>query len=258
MPRTAHDSMAADRSGLAGRGKTIAAKTVREPGVIGIDGSRLSVGERTGTETYTFQLLSAVSLLPRDDPIRIYVNAEEPPADLPEVGASVCMPFPRLWTHVRLSWEMQRRPPATLFVPAHVVPARHPRSVVTIHDLGYLYHPDAHPPTTRRMLHWTTKWSVRAAQRVIAISETTRRDLEEHYRLAAGRITVIPHGVDRRFRPVDSAALAELRTRMHLPDRYILFVGTVQPRKNLARLAAALSLVARDGFPHWLVVAGKR
>jgi glycosyltransferase involved in cell wall biosynthesis len=231
---------------------------VTEPGVIGIDGSRLSVGERTGTETYTFQLLSAMSRLSPDDPIRIYLNAKEPPADLPAIGAPVCMPFPRLWTHLRLSWEMLRRPPATLFVPAHVVPVRHPRSVVTIHDLGYLYHPDTHPPTTRRMLHWTTEWSVRAARHVIAISETTRRDLEVHYPVAAGRITVIPHGVDPRFRPVDAAARAELRTRLHLPDRYVLFVGTIQPRKNLSRLAAALSLVERAGYPHWLVVAGKR
>jgi glycosyltransferase involved in cell wall biosynthesis len=240
------------------RGATIPSKTVTQQGVIGIDGSRLTVGERTGTETYTHQLLTAMAGLVPDEPIRIYLNAARPPADLPPFGESVCIPFPRLWTHVRLSWEMQRHPPAVLFVPAHVVPLRHPPTVVTIHDLGYLHHPDAHPPATRRMLHWTTKWSAWAARRVIAISDATRRDLREYYRVPNARISVIPHGVDPRLRPADPSTVQELRSRLRLPDRYILFVGTVQPRKNLARLAAALSLVQRAGFPHWLVVAGKR
>jgi glycosyltransferase involved in cell wall biosynthesis len=153
---------------------------------------------------------------------------------------------------------MQRRPPGVLFVPAHVVPFRHPRTVVTIHDVGYLHHPDAHPPRDRRLLHLTTRWSVHAARRVIAISETTRRDLVYHYRVPESRIHVIPHGVDRRMRPADAGAVAEVKRRLYLPDRYVLFVGTIQPRKNLGRLAEALRFVAQAGLPHKLVIAGKR
>lgn len=226
--------------------------------MIGIDGSRLTAGERTGTETYTYQLLAALARLDVPDPIRLYLNTASPPADLPPIGEPVCLPFPRFWTHLRLSWEMQRRPPDVLFVPAHVVPLRHPPSVVTIHDLGYLHQPEAHPPSARRMLDLTTRWSARVARRIIAISDTTRRDLTAHYGVPAERIQVIPHGVDHAMRRASRESVVELRRRLALPDAYILFVGTVQPRKNLGRLARAMAVVARAGLAHQLVIAGKR
>jgi glycosyltransferase involved in cell wall biosynthesis len=226
--------------------------------VIGIDASRLSVGQRTGTETYTYQLLSALARLNIDDPIRLYLNAVES-ADLASMsGEPVCMPFPRFWTHGRLSWEVLRRPPEVLFVPAHVVPAVHPRTVVTIHDLGYLHEAAAHTPSQRRMLDWTTRWSCHAATRIIAISETTKQDLQTAYHIAADRISVIPHGVDPAFHPRANAEIAAIKQRYHLPDDYILAVGTIQPRKNLGRLAAAMKSVERAGLPHRLVIAGKR
>jgi len=225
---------------------------------IGIDGSRLSVGERTGTETYCYHLLTALARLGIDDDIRVYLNAAVPPSDLPPIGTPICIPFPRLWTHLRLSLEMQLRPPAVLFVPSHVVPLRHPRSVVTIHDVGYLHHPDTHPANTRRLLDLTTRWSTQVARQVIAISEATKRDLIAHYRVPESRIRVVPHGVAQSLRCPDPQVIAELKRRLDLPPSYVLFVGTVQPRKNLGRLAAALSFVAKAGLPHHLVIAGKR
>jgi glycosyltransferase involved in cell wall biosynthesis len=153
---------------------------------------------------------------------------------------------------------MQRRPPAVLFVPAHVIPLRHPPSVVTIHDLGYLHHPEAHPQRDRWMLDWTTRWSTRVARRVIAISEATRCDLVQCYGVAQDKIDVIPHGVDSRFFAVDDDAIRRVRQSLALPERFVLAVGTVQPRKNLGRLAVAMRYLAASGLPHSLVVAGKR
>jgi glycosyltransferase involved in cell wall biosynthesis len=224
---------------------------------IGIDASRLTVGERTGTETYTAQLLRAIAADPPPERIRLYLNSREiPPEAAPFEAARI--PFPRLWTHARLSWEMLRDPPDLLFVPAHVVPIRHPRTVVTIHDLGYLHEPDAHPPADRRLLDWTTRWSVHAAHRVIAISETTRQDLIRFYGVSEDRIRVVRHGVGPEFRPLPTEAVVATRRRLGLPEHYVLAVGTVQPRKNLAVLAAAMRVVAGTGLPHRLVIAGKR
>ncbi|MGH2559007.1 MAG: glycosyltransferase family 4 protein [Thermomicrobiales bacterium] len=224
--------------------------------VIGIDASRLSVAERTGTETYTFNLIHALADLRSNDDFRLYLNAALPPPDLPPLGDTVSMPFPRFWTHARLSWEMLRRPPEVLFVPAHVVPVLHPRSVVTIHDLGYLHEPEAHPTAQRRTLDWTTRWSCRSARRVIAISDATRRDLLTHYDVPPDRIIVIPHGV----KPTRASEedVARVRADHDLPPHFILAVGTIQPRKNLGRLARALSELARAGLEQHLVVAGKR
>jgi glycosyltransferase involved in cell wall biosynthesis len=226
--------------------------------VIGIDASRITVDRLTGTETYTFQLLKALARIAPAEQFELYLNAGEPPKGVELPGAPVCIPFPRLWTHVRLSAEMARRRPGVLFVPAHVVPLIHPRSVVTIHDLGYRVHPESHPADQTRMLDWTTRWSVRSARRVIAISNTTRDDLIEQYGVAPNKIAVIPHGVAAEFRPAAADQIASVRAKYDLPERYILSVGTVQPRKNYDRLAAAVATLTGEHEDATLVIAGKR
>src|SRR5436190_3218944 len=103
---------------------------------IGIDASRALVARRTGTEHYSASLLRALAGLPEAERYRfvLYLNvASEAQArkrlgfDVPANWKIHAIPFPRLWTHARLSWEMLHRPPGVLFVPAHVVPLLHPR-----------------------------------------------------------------------------------------------------------------------------------
>jgi glycosyltransferase involved in cell wall biosynthesis len=230
---------------------------VAQPRAIGIDASRLTVGRLTGTETYTYQLLRAIARLAPPDEFDIYLNTDRPPADMSLPGRPVCIPFPRFWTHLRLSAEMILRRPGTLFVPAHVVPLIHPPTVVTIHDLGYLSHPESHPASALRMLDWTTRWSVRVAKRMIAISNATKLDLIRHYRVPADTIDVVHHGVAPEFRPATRGEIERIRTRYRLPERYLLAVGTVQPRKNYGRLAAAVAALNRDDVDFTLAIAGK-
>jgi glycosyltransferase involved in cell wall biosynthesis len=148
---------------------------------------------------------------------------------------------------VRLSAEVVLRPPDVLFVPAHVLPLGAPlrrgmRTVVTIHDMGYLHFPDAHTPAHRLYLRLSTRWSARAATRLIAISAVTRDDLVRFAGARPDKIAVIHHGVSPRFRPVeDHAALAAAQAKYGIRPPYILYVGTIQPRKNLARLLEAFA-----------------
>lgn len=228
----------------------------REP-VIGIDASRLNVAHRTGTETYTWETLRAMAELAPGAPIRLYLNAERAPDSFRQSWEERPIPFPRFWTHARLSVELSKHPPALLWVPAHVIPLNHPKSVVTIHDLGYLHHPEGHTAKQRRTLDLTTRWSSRVAEHIIAISEITKRDLIDRYGVRPEKVTVIPHGVSDRFAPAGDEAIASLRDRYHLDRPYVLAVGTVQPRKNYAGLARAMAAVAEYGFPHQLVIAGK-
>jgi glycosyltransferase involved in cell wall biosynthesis len=225
--------------------------------LIGIDASRLAVAERTGTETYTHEIVDALGRLLPAGRLRLYLNTKTPPPGLPATAEPVAIPFPRFWTHARISWEMQRRPPDVLFVPAHVVPIRHPRTVVTVHDLGYLHIPDAHPPRQRRMLDLTTQWSVRAATRVIAISARTRDDLVTHYGADPAKIAIVHHGVSAEMRRPSDTDIIEIRRRYRLPERFVLAVGTLQPRKNLGRLSTAVRALADDGRNVSLVLAGK-
>lgn len=222
---------------------------------IGIDASRMAWARRTGTEQYTAHLLEALVGQGGPHHPRLYFNRLPDPRPAWLEAAEVReMPFPRLWTHARLSWEMLRRPPDVLFVPAHVLPLWRPRrTVVTIHDLGYLHFPEAHPPRRRLELHLSTAWNARVATRVIAVSQATKDDLVRHYRVVPDKIAVVHHGVEERFRPTpDPAAPA----RYGLPSRYLLYLGTLQPRKNLERLVQAYGRLPGDAPP--LVLAGAK
>ncbi len=230
------------------------------PLTIAIDASRTLPALRTGTEQYSVFLLRA--LMAMGTPHRWLLYAPGPPPDdllpLPPRWEWRTIPLPRLWTHLRLSGEMARCRPDVLFVPAHIVPIVHQRAtVVTIHDLGYLHFPAAHPALSRRYLDWSTRWSVRAARRVIAVSGATRDDLITMLKTPHEKITVVHHGVrPASARPPDAAARATLE-RLGISRPYALFLGTVQPRKNLRRLIRAFRLVVDAGLPHTLVIAGR-
>jgi glycosyltransferase involved in cell wall biosynthesis len=242
---------------------------------IGIDASRLSISKRTGTENYSWQITRGLLNHPSPHHFSLYFN--QPPADavwqefLATPQAELrSIPFPRLWTHLRLSSELFRQPPDVLFVPAHVLPLYHPsRSVVTIHDLGYLYYPEAHTHQARLYLDYSTRFSAKQASRIIAVSETTRQALIRHYQLDPAKIVTVHHGFDQQhFQPVlDPNQLEAVRQRYQLgAGPYLLFVGTVQPRKNLIRLLDAFAQLLADtdfqrAYPEYsqlqLVIGGK-
>src|SRR5207302_1143239 len=104
-----------------------------------------------------------------------------------------------------------------------------PPLVVTVHDLAVFRHPDAFPRWTRTYGRLVAPHVVRAARRVIAVSEFTRRELVELLGVPEERIRVVPNAVDDEFRPEGPAAEGD----------YVLAVGTLEPRKNLARLGEA-------------------
>jgi glycosyltransferase involved in cell wall biosynthesis len=111
---------------------------------------------------------------------------------------------------------------------------------VTIHDLGYVYFPSAHPDPARRYLAWSTRHSAKRATRIIVDSLATARDLAAHYGVSENRINLVYPGVDESLAPVsDPSRLKAVRARYNLPERYLLFIGTLQPRKNISRIVQA-------------------
>ncbi len=221
----------------------------------------------TGTELYSRYLIEA--LIDQTNPdysFRLYYN--QPPQEFRNQNSSRSVslrghfaedriiPFPRLWTHARLSWEMLLHPPDLLFVPAHVIPIIHPRrSIVTVHDLGYLHFPEAHPPRQRWYLDRSTRWNVQSASHVIADSSATKRDLIDRYHAEADRISVAYPGLDPSIKHVeDRAEIDRAKAKYNIDGDYLLYLGTLQPRKNLARLIEAYASSRLD--PR-LVLAGK-
>lgn len=242
--------------------------------LIGIDASRAAVARRTGTETYSLHLIRALLRLESGHRFRLYANVSPPEGLFWPPGAVAgtevrSIPFPRLWTHLRLSAELVVHPPDVLFVPAHVIPLLHPRrSVVTVHDLGYLHYPEAHLPRDRRYLDWSTRWSARQSVAVLADSAATKADLVQAYGIAADKVHVVHLGRDENLARVDDpAVLAQVRDRYGIAlracgdgPRYLFYVGTLQPRKNLARVIEAFARLAAlpDLADVQLVLAGKQ
>ena len=116
--------------------------------------------------------------------------------------------------------------------------------VITVHDLSFMVVPECAEPSLAAFLGKTVPRAVRRADHIIAVSRQTRDDLVKLLNVPANKITVAHNGVDARFAPGAGGGVAsELRERLGLPGRFILHVGTLEPRKNLARLVEAYGLL---------------
>ena len=228
--------------------------------IIGIDASRAVTRQRTGTEAYAYFLIQhLIRQAPlRNHHLRLYFNQAPSPdlfPDAPHVE-QIVIPFPRLWTHIRLAWELHRRPPDVFFTPAHVIPYtyRGP-SVATIHDLGYVHFPEAHPRRQLNYLHWSTRHNATVGRRVIADSLATKADLSHIYGIPADKIDVVYPAVDPTIQPVEDPVKMQQAAVLHnVTPPYFLYIGTLQPRKNLVRLIRAYM---QSGVHYQLVLAGK-
>ena len=221
---------------------------------VAIDASRTTVGQVTGTEHYATRLIAALIKHNTNHPFTIYYR-DSPPINVFSASKYVTsriIPFRRAWTHVRFALELWRDKPNVTFVPAHTLPFLFPgRGVVTVHDLGFKYFPQAHPTGQRLYLDWTTRYSARRASIVLADSQATARDLTRFYGTEAEKIRVVYPGVDRPSPPPplqegqesksswSEADVEAVRRKYKLPERYFLFIGTLQPRKNIARIVQA-------------------
>ncbi len=235
--------------------------------IIGIDASRALSTAPTGTEAYSWHLIQALVplLCAKGYQVRLYLRGDGSELWQESQGrwsqSQVTLRtlyFPRLWTHVRLSWEMVQAPPDLLFVPAHVLPLLRPRrTLVTVHDLGYRVFPQAHPRLQRWYLELSTRWNVSVASHVLVDSRATRDAVMAAYGISSEKITIVYPGYASDLAPIrDSQQRARVRQRYGIPGPYILFLGRIQPRKNLVRLIDAFAQIAPTYPQLVLVLAG--
>lgn len=161
------------------------------------------------------------------------------------------VPFPRLWSQVRLPLALARAHAALLFVPSHAVPfAWRGKALTVVHDLAFERHPNAYSDAERAYLQLTTRWAVRRCPILITISESTKSDLVALYHVNPDRIRVVPLGggepATRTMAP--ASRLAELGVN----GPFVLQVGRIETKKNQAAALAAVE--GLDGVT--LVVAG--
>ena len=172
------------------------------------------------------------------------------------------------WTPIPATWfertSLRRELPRlewltcfdVLFAPNFVPPpTRSRRLVLTVHDLAFRLYPETAPLATRRWLARLDRALDQAAE-IIVPSESTRTDLLRQYALEPARITVIHHGVDHgRYRPASPQEVERVRARYRIDGPYLLFVGGIEPRKNLPGLLRAYARFPEASRPA-LVIAG--
>jgi glycosyltransferase involved in cell wall biosynthesis len=187
---------------------------------VGIDVSPLAQ-TRAGTARHLKGLLRELERRPEVEVRRFGFGGDRPQATLARELA---------WYPLALPRAARRAGVDVLHCPSYRGPLRDgPPLVVTVHDLAVFRHPEAFPPWTRTYSRLVVPVVARAARRVIAVSEFTRRELVELLGVPEERIRVVPNAVDEEFRPDGPAADGD----------YVLAVGTLEPRKNLARVGEA-------------------
>lgn len=236
---------------------------MNKPLHIAIDASRATIERVTGTEYYARKLIEHLILhnemLDTPHNLSLFFR-DEPAQDLFPSSDHVqyhVIPFPRMWTHVRFAASIWLQQPDVTFVPAHTLPLNFlGKAVVTVHDLGYKVFPQAHPESQRNYLDWSTKHSANRATRILADSQATADDLQHFYNISQDKIRVVYPGVER---PPDGEIL-NLFNKYNLPSRYFLFIGTLQPRKNIERIVQAFDMWqnANPKHSYGLVLAGKK
>jgi glycosyltransferase involved in cell wall biosynthesis len=185
------------------------------------------------------------------------------------------VPIPLSPRRLTQFWQRLRVPlPVELFTgrldllhaPDFVLPPTRARTIVTIHDLSFLVHPECAEPSMVRYLTDAVPRGLRRANVILADSQATRNDLVRLLAIDPARVELVYPGVGPRFCPLPTEATAPVRHRLGLPDHFVLFVSTLEPRKNVVRLLEAFAQLVQSDDPKLqspssnlqLVIAGRR
>jgi glycosyltransferase involved in cell wall biosynthesis len=234
---------------------------------IAIDGNEANIGIKVGISEYAFELLKQFRQFQMSDlTYEVYLK-DRPQNDMPKEGERwqyrVFGPK-KLWTQWRLPLDLYTHMPRpdVFFTPSHYAPRFSPvPTVISIMDVSYLRFPELfHSSDLYQLQHWT-KYSVSNAKAVLTISNSSKNDIIKSYGIHLDRVHVIYPGIKQIVnRNEQRVTMKELKEKYGLSDNFILFVGTLQPRKNIERLIESFSIVLRDNKQKnlQLVIVGKK
>lgn len=241
---------------------------------VGINAQLLNLSRSyraAGINRYIHQLLSNIRLQVQDpDRIVAFTGRWKLPPELaPTVRFRVRQTFLPTWRPaVRIGWEQLLQPNAvasekldilhsTSYVQPLICPAR---SVVTILDLSFLRMPEHFNRGNRLYLATMARLTARRSQKILTISESTRQDVIQLLGVRPEKVAVTYCGCDSIFEPIEDLRIIQrFKSARGLPERFILYIGTLEPRKNVERLVEAYATARRlHQIPHKLVLGGAR
>ncbi len=231
---------------------------------IGIDAHAIGAG-KTGNETYTLELVQRLARLPANGHrFFVYLTdshlAAHPPFQSAALDVRRIRPsFSALRLALGFPLEAWLRRLDLFHAQYFLPPNLHCRTVLTVHDVGFETYPELYDHKHRFLFRSFIPASCERADRIIAVSEFTRQDLVRHYGLPPDKIAVTYNAVGRQYRPLDSdEARSRIAAQYGITEPYVLYVGNLQPRKNLARLVQAFARLRTSVPPHKLVLVGQK
>jgi len=224
---------------------------------IGLDGFPL-LTSLTGVGHYTFELARALALLAPSDQFELVAPGPFPgsiiedirrncPGNLRAVNAEANSIRRRRWWAVGLPLYLRKAPLDLFHGTNYEVPLwSKRRSVLTIHDLSILLHADTHEPDLVRRARRRLPVMARSASMIITAAEGVRREISTHLHVKADRVRVTPFAPRSCFQAMTAAQANQTKQRLGIEDEFVLFVGTVEPRKNLLTLMRAFDQILRQ------------
>ncbi|MCA9364495.1 MAG: glycosyltransferase family 4 protein [Candidatus Moranbacteria bacterium] len=234
---------------------------------ITIQAADLDAKRIDGTRVYIHEMLKRFGILAPENQFNIYhrttFNKELAPPQYPNYTIHT-KNAPFSWTQTRFSYELWKNTPDKLWMPMHALPIVRPKkmvTIVTIHDLAFKIYPELFPPKDRHTINAYTNYAVKNADRLITVSNATKNDLLTMYPfLEESRITVVHHGVTKakKTSSIEKKAHKVIYKKLGVEkEKYLLYVGAIQPRKNLHTLIAAYTQL-RKKYEYKLVLAGEK
>ncbi len=235
---------------------------------IAIQAADLDHSRIDGTRVYLLNVLKHLGNISPTDEFWIYHRKDFNPELAPPNFSNYKVKkadFPFFWTQTRFAYELRKDKPDCLWMPMHNVPflkKKNLKTTVTIHDLAFKYFPDHFPRKDLWELNFLTKLTIRKSDKIIAVSQSTKNDILKFYpEVKDEKIKVIYHGFDSELfqKEFSKGETEKVLESYKLKARsYLLYVGAVQPRKNLEILIDAFDIVKKDNSDVKLVLAGSQ
>ncbi|OGB74527.1 hypothetical protein A2V68_02870 [candidate division Kazan bacterium RBG_13_50_9] len=223
--------------------------------IIGIDASKLICTAKTGVEISTSELITALLRIDRANTYWLYSPV---PLDAEFLAYSnvrnVVVPGKRWWTLLALSRELRKNPPEVFWSPSNFLPFNLPPKVVaTVHDLAFHLFPESYALKSRLLSTWTVRRAARVADKLIAVSRQTKKDLKRYFNVPGENIEVIYHALRSDF----SGSDFNFSKTYPILDKYFIYVGRLELRKNLLNIITAFhKFLALTSAPVKLLLGG--
>lgn len=228
---------------------------------IGIDGNEANVDKRVGISEYAYELLIEFQKFKNDNKFTIYLK-EPPKNHMPAPTSNFTYKVigpKKFWTQFGLPLSLYlERKPQIFFSPTHYAPRFSPiPTVISIMDLSFIHFPDLFAKKDLYQLNSWTKYSVKNAKAILTISNSTKDDIIKLYGVKPEDIYVTYPGIKKSESwSLKGRNMDELSKKFGIKGDYVLFVGTLQPRKNIEVLIEAFSILKSKEMQ--LIIVGKR